>query len=123
MPAQFPSFLLKQLYVPGSFRNTPNGFELTLRNRIAPATLVGFGPLQLDGRDIPRDQILISIGVGKPIRASDITRESPQAFPFNSAVHFQVDDQPLALGKHRLSLAVNTAEAGEFKIDAEDTIT
>lgn len=122
MPAMVPSFLLKKLYVKGSFKNTLKGFELSLKNALAPGTLIGFGPLQIDGRDIPLETVFISIGSADPVRASDVSLAAPRLFPLNSVVNFRVEDQPLAPGSHRLVLAVNTKEAGELKIDAEDTI-
>lgn len=122
MPAMVPSFLLKKLYVKGSFKNTLKGFELSLKNALAPGTLIGFGPLQIDGRNIPLETVFISIGSADPVRASDVSLAAPRLFPLNSVVNFRVEDQPLAPGSHRLVLAVNTKEAGELKIDAEDTI-
>jgi hydroxymethylglutaryl-CoA reductase (NADPH) len=122
MPTGVPSFLLKKLYVKGSFKNLPNGFEFTLRNTLAPSTLIGFGSLQIDGRDIPLDKLSITAGNAAPIRASAVSTVAPRAFPLNSAVTLRVEDQPLAPGSHRVSLAVKTKEAGELKIAAEDTI-
>lgn len=122
MPTVVPSFLLKKLYVKGSFKNTPNGFQLSLRNTLAPGTLLGISPLQIDGRNVPLSQILITVGDVAPIRASDISLSSTRAFPINAVVTFQVEDKPLAPGPHRVTVIVNTKEAGELKIDAEDTI-
>jgi hypothetical protein len=117
-----PNFLLKKLYVKGSFKNTTNGFQLALRNTLAPGTLVGVGAIQLDGRDIPREKILIVVDDGAPVRASDVSFDAPRAFPLNVTVTFRVEDQPLAPGAHRVNISVNTKEAGELKIDAEDSI-
>jgi hypothetical protein len=117
-----PTFLLKKLYVQGSFQNTANGFQLALRNTLAPGTLTGVGAIQIDGRDIPREKILIAVDDGAPVRASDISLETPRAFPLNVTVTFRVEDQPLAPGAHHVSISVNTKEAGELKIDAEDSI-
>lgn len=122
MPTMIPNFLLKKLYVKGSFKNTTNGFQLALRNTLAPGTLVGVGAIQLDGRDIPREKILIVVDDGAPVRASDVSFDAPRAFPLNVTVTFRVEDQPLAPGAHRVNISVNTKEAGELKIDAEDSI-
>ena len=122
MPTMIPTFLLKKLYVQGSFKNTANGFQLALRNTLSPGTLVGVGAIQIDGRDIARAKILIAVDDAAPIRASDISFDAPHLFPLNATVTFRVEDQPLAPGAHRVNLAVNTKEAGELKIDAEDSI-
>jgi hypothetical protein len=122
MPTMIPAFLLKKLYVKDSFKNTPNGFELALRNTLAPGTLIGFGQLQIDGRDVPLDKLFISVGDGAWLPASELAPNKPQVFPLNTRVGLRVQDQPLVPGKHRLVVQVSTKEAGELKIDAEDTI-
>ena len=122
MPTMIPTFLLKKLYVKGSFKNTPTGFQLSLRNTLASGTLIGVGTIQIDGRDIPRDKILIAVDDATPVRASDVSFDTPRAFPLNVTVTFRVEDQPLAPGTHRANISVNTKEAGELKVDAEDSI-
>ena len=122
MPTMIPAFLVKKLYVKGSFKNTPNGFQLTLRNTLAPGTLLSFGPLQIDGRDIPLDRVVITVNDAPPRYASEITIAAPNTFPLNGAVTIRVEDQPLAPGSHHVRVLASTKEAGELKIDAEDTI-
>ncbi|MBM3130078.1 MAG: hydroxymethylglutaryl-CoA reductase [Chloroflexi bacterium] len=122
MPTMIPTFLLKKLYVQGSFKNTANGFQLALQNTLAPGTLIGVGTIQIDGREIARDKILIAVNDAAPIRASEISLDAPRLFPLNATVTFRVEDQPLTPGAHRVQIAVNTKEAGELKIDAEDSI-
>lgn len=122
MPTMVPSFLLKKLYVKGSFKNTPNGFQLSLRNTLAPGTILSLSPLQIDGRDVPLTNVEIISGDNAPVRASDISMAQPKAFPLNVLITFRVIDQPLTPGNHRVTVAVTTKEAGELKIDAEDSI-
>lgn len=122
LPTVIPSFLLKKLYVKGSFKNNSSGFELALQNALAPGTLIGISPLKIDGREIPLDKILITSGDAAPVRAVDISLAAPRLFPLNVIIRFSVEDRPLGPGPHRLTVMVNTKEAGELKIDAEDTI-
>ncbi len=122
MPTMIPSFLLKKLYVTGSFKNNPDGFELVLRNTLAPGTLIGFGPLKIDGQDVPLENVFITIGNEAPFRASELSPTMSLMFPLSTGVKFRVQGQQLSPGKHRVNLAVNTKEAGELKIDAEDSI-
>lgn len=122
VPTMIPTFLLKKLYVKGSFRNTANGFQLALRNTLANGTLTGVGAIQLDGREIPRENIWIVVNDGAPIRASEISFAVPRLFPLDATVTFRVEDQPLAPGAHHVQIVVDTREAGELRIDAEDSI-
>lgn len=123
MTTMIPSFLLKKLYVKNSFKNNPTGFELAVRNTLAPGTLVGLGPVAIDGRNIAADRLWIVVNNNPPVRASDISTTAPRAFPMNATVTFRVEDQPLAPGRHHVLMAVNTREAGELSIDAEDSIS
>ncbi len=122
MPTMIPTFLLKKLYVRGSFKNTPTGFQLALRNTLASGTLTGVGSVQIDDRVILHDRIFITVDDGTPTRASEISFDTPRVFPLNSTVTFRVEDQPLSPGVHRVQIKVNTKEAGELNIDAEDSI-
>ncbi len=122
MPMMIPTFLLKKLYVKGSFKNTPTGFQLALQNTLANGTLIGVGAIRIDAREISPEQIFITVGANAPVRASDIALATPRVFPLNTIVTFRVEDQPLAPGAHRVHFSVNTQEAGELKIDAEDSI-
>ncbi len=122
MPTIVPTFLLKKLYVKGSFKNTPTGFQFALKNTLAAGTLIGLSQLQIDGRAIPLDQLSLTVGENAPVRASDIALTAPHTFPLNATITFSIEDQPLAPGMHRVSVSVNTKEAGELKIDAEDSI-
>ncbi len=122
MPTLIPSFLLKKLYVKGSFKNTPNGFQISLNNILAPGTILGISPMQIDGRNVPLEQIQIIVDNEPPMRASDITMKSPRTFPLNGTATFNIIDQPLTPGPHRLTVQFNTKEVGELKIDADDKI-
>jgi len=122
MPTMIPSFLLKKLYVKGSFKNTATGFELKLQNALAPGTLLGFSPLEIDGRAVPLERVYFSVNDAPARRADQVSLDAPVLFPVNSIVTIRVEDQPLARAAHRLTLEINTREAGALKIDAEDTI-
>lgn len=122
MPTNVPSFILKKLYVKGSFKNNANGFQISLNNFLAPGTLLSISPIEIDGRNVPLQQIQIVVGNSPPVRASDISPQAPSAFPINTTITFNVQDQPLSPGPHHLVVQIDTREVGELRIDAEDTI-
>jgi hypothetical protein len=84
--------------------------------------LIGITPPSIDGRPVSLDNVVIVAGDGPPVRASEISTQSPQTFPLDVVVTFRVEDQPLAPGRHRISLQINTKEAGALIIDAEDSL-
>ena len=53
-----PAFMLKKLYVKGSQMNTYTGFRLQLKNTMAPGTIIGVSPLNVDGTVYPPEKIM-----------------------------------------------------------------
>ena len=49
-----PGFLLRRLYVKQSLKNTPDGFEFQLMNRLGSGYSHGVHPLTVDGGRAPR---------------------------------------------------------------------
>ena len=101
MPA-IPPALLRRLYVEGSLRNRPDGFEFILRNRLAPSTILRLGPLTIDDRAVAQD--LVQIQTKRNVRS--ITRVTDKA--------------PHEPGSHRLAFAMSLKEVGELTLRVED---
>jgi hydroxymethylglutaryl-CoA reductase (NADPH) len=116
-----PSYLLKKVYLRGSLRNSPDGFELTLRNDLAPATILGLTSLTVDGKAYASDTISLRIGETWQTAAS-VTRASPQAFALNAQVTLRVEGEPLAPGRHSLVIVIQTKEAGQLEVPAAEVI-
>ena len=121
MPA-VPSFMLKKLYVRGSLKNTAAGFELTLKNVLAPGIIIGLNSLKVDGREVALENIRVLSGSGTDIAASAIAAQSPVAFPLHSTATIQVVGKPLAAGPHDILIAVNTKEVGLLEIPVANSI-
>jgi len=118
-----PAFLLKKLYVKGSLKNTATGFELAIQNTLAPGTIVGLAPLQVDDVEYPLQQIRVILPDGRKISAADISAGSPLHFAIGAKVTIQVEGKALPAGLHKLTISPKTKEAGTLQIPAEDTIT
>ena len=117
-----PVFLLKKLYVKGSLKNTETGFELSIQNTIAPATLMGLNPLKVDGVEYPLAQTTVLLPGGETLSLSDVSSRSPQRFGIGDRVTIRIEGQPLPAGPHKIIIAPKTKEAGTLAIPAEDTI-
>lgn len=117
-----PSFMLKKLYVRGSLKNSAAGFELTLKNILAPGTIIGLNSLKVDGREVALEDIRVRSGGGIDVAVSAITAQSPVAFPLNATATIQVVGEPLAPGPHDIRIAVNTKEVGLLEIPVADSI-
>ena len=54
MAFPIPSMLLKQLYTFGSLKNTPDGVEFSLKNRLSDTTVTGLQQVKIDDVEVPR---------------------------------------------------------------------
>jgi hydroxymethylglutaryl-CoA reductase (NADPH) len=117
-----PAFLLKRLYVRGSLRNTATGFQLTIQNTLAPGTIVGLAPLQVNGAEYSLDTIKAVLPDGTQVPASGVSADSPVRFSIGDKVTMLVEAQPLPAGTHRLIISPKTKEAGRLSIEVEDRI-
>ena len=116
-----PSFLLKKLYVKGSLRNTESGFELALKNNLAPGTLIGLGPLTVDETSYPPEAITMRGPQGE-FRGDQDTGRSPLTFGLNDEVTVAVRGEPLAPGSHHIVFSVMSREVGRLEFDLADTL-
>ncbi len=117
-----PAFLLKKLYAKGSLKNTATGFELAIQNTLAPGTIVGCAPLQVDDTEYALEQISLVLPDGTKVSAADISAESPLSFALRDKVTIQVEGNSLPAGPHKLTISQKTMEAGTLEISVQDTI-
>jgi hypothetical protein len=117
-----PAFLLERLYAKGSLRNTAAGFELTIQNTLAPGTIVGLEPLQVDGEEYALERTKAVLPDGTQLSSSDLSAESPMRFAVGDRVTIQVDGFSLSPGLHKLVISPKTKEAGVLHIRAADNV-
>jgi hypothetical protein len=118
-----PPFILKKLYVKGSLRTDENSFTLDLENSIAPATILAFSGLDVDGQPVPFTQITVIPSDGQPRAASDISIESPLPFPADATITLHAAGQTLDPGPHELAIHVVVQDVGPLDIPISDTLT
>ncbi len=116
-----PAFVLKKLYVKGSLKNTDEGFVLSIRNTLAPGTITGIAPLQVDGQSYPLEKISLQVGEAS-LPASEISVSAPYQFPLNATATIRVAGEALASGAHQVVITVKSQEVGELKISVSDTL-
>ncbi|HOG46450.1 MAG TPA: hypothetical protein PLJ35_01540 [Anaerolineae bacterium] len=116
-----PSFLLKKLYVKGSLKNTEAGFELAIRNNLAPGTLIGMGALVIDDVTYPPEAIHLKTPQAA-VNGAEVSSKNPVTFAMNVEVQIVVDGPPLTPGQHHLVFAVMTREIGRVEFDITDSL-
>ena len=130
--SDIPVSIFSKLYEKDSLRNMDNGFEVLFRNRLAPTTLIGVGPLSIDGERFAGDNVSVQFerpneGHSRPptpiVRNTDeIGEKKPVLFGVNTVARIAVSGHQLNPGPHRVALALRTKEVGDITVIADDEI-
>ncbi|MCS6843891.1 MAG: hypothetical protein NZ528_06140 [Caldilineales bacterium] len=132
MPS-IPPAALRRLYVKGSLSNTDHGVELALVNHLAPCTLIGVGPLEVDGAEYGSERLTArferrSLKPGRqpePLvrAAASIDLSRAVRFDLETTLRVQMDGLWLAPGEHRCLLHLATREVGVLSVEITDQVT
>ncbi|HEY68377.1 MAG: hypothetical protein DRI79_01230 [Chloroflexi bacterium] len=122
MPA-IPPFVLKKLYVKGSLRTEGDGFAFDIENTIAPANIVAFTGLDVDGQPVDPSQVTVVPPSGDPRTMSQVSAQAPLLFPIGATVILRVAGKTLDPGPHELTIHVVVQEVGPLDIPVSDTLT
>ena len=79
-----PGFILRRLYVKGSLRNTDNGFEFQILNKLGSGQARRLLPLTVDGDDLPLEDCAFHLE-GEEISFLEVSKEKPFAMALNKA--------------------------------------
>ena len=117
----FPSYVLANLFIKGSLKNTAQGFELKLKNIIDSGTIVGLGPLTVDETSFPPDQITLSVK-DRSVRGDQIASATPFPVYVLSEIVISVSASPLPPGEHKLGFLLHTREAGRMQFTVSEIL-
>jgi hypothetical protein len=118
---KIPSFVLRQLYVPGSLARDGDGLRFLLRNTLATATLTGLRALTVDGRPVAREQVEVRIGE-RVLRAGDVADGAAVEFPRHAEAEVRVAGAAAAGPKAKVRLEALSKEFGELVIQFDDAV-
>jgi hydroxymethylglutaryl-CoA reductase (NADPH) len=116
-----PSLLLKQLYTFGSLKNSPDGVQFTIKNRLSDATVTGLRGIRIDGREIPLHDVEVRVD-DVAIQTHQITDAKPLAFPLKHTLQIVARAAALPLGKHDIELVFDARPFGKLKLTVQDAI-
>lgn len=130
--SDIPVSIFSKFYEKHSLRNTDNGFEVTFRNRLAPTTLIGVGPLSIDSEHFSGEMVSVQFerpneGHSRPptpiVRNIDeIGEKKPVLFGVNTVARVAVSGHQLSPGPYRVALPLRTKEVGDITVIADDEI-
>lgn len=112
-----PATVLRQLYVQGSLRNTPEGVEFKLRNMLAPATIVDM-QIAVDGTAVPKENIYVVTSTGR-YSAQQLAQQGYK-FAVRDEVTLLLKGLALATSSHKIEIKARTREWGELAFDVTD---
>lgn len=117
----FPSSMLQKLFVHGSLKNIPNGFEMKIKNTIDTGTLIGMGPVIVDGITYEPAKVRLTAS-GADLNGDQINRTHPITIRAYTEVRLQVSGEPLAPGDHQVKLDMLVSEAGQMQFTVTEPL-
>ncbi len=120
---QIPSLILKQLYTFGSLKNTDEGVEFALKNRLSDAQIHTLHAVSLAGKEIPLDNISIDLGDDTSLSHQQISAENFIDFPLKKTLIIKCKTQSLPEGKHSISIRFSANPFGELTLNVEGAIS
>ena len=122
MALAIPSLLLKQLHTFGSLKNTADGVEFSVKNRLSDTTLTGLSGLKFDGYEVPLDSILVRLPDGTTLTPAQLAA-APLDFPLRRTLDIVAAIDPLPIGKHEIEIRFEAQPFGRLKLKVDDAIT
>ena len=116
-----PSMLLKQLYTFGSLKNSPDGVQFSMKNRLSDATVTGLRGIRIDGREIPLHDVEVRVEDGV-FQSHQITAAQPLSFPLRHTLQIVAKAPALPLGKHEIEIVFDSKPFGKLKLSVQDAI-
>ena len=117
-----PTLLLKKLYTLHSLKNTSDGTQFAIKNRLSDAELVGLGGIAFDGTPVALDHVRLALADGRAVAPADVSPIHPIPFPLSSIVTVQTGQPELPLGRHEIDIAFEARPFGKLQFKVEDTI-
>jgi hydroxymethylglutaryl-CoA reductase (NADPH) len=118
-----PQLILRQLYTFGSLEHAEGGVRFGLKNRLSDATLVGVSRLEVGGRAVPMDTVMLEGAGAAPIHANRLSPAEPMPFPLRKTVSVFAQGLSLPPGKHTITIGFDAAPFGKLTLSVEDAIT
>jgi len=106
-----PEFLVRKLYVAGSFAEIEQGFAFVLRNTFAPATVHSLA-IEVDGAQVPTAAVTLTRAGGMPMTSQMLSEAAPLLFPVGADLRVEV--RGVATRPHAVRIRAVTREVGEI---------
>ena len=117
-----PGFLLRRLYVKQSLRNTPDGFEFEIRNRLGSGYAHRLMPLAVDGTELPLNETYFVLD-GDTTAFAEVSKENTFTLAMNKSILIRADKVTLEQGPRKIQMGFEVPGLGTLKFDFTDVVT
>lgn len=115
-----PSFLLRRLYVKDSLRNTADGFEFELRNRLGSGYALRVHPLTVDGVEMSAGASRFVLEDGAVVRFDEVSAENTLTLALNKSIWVRTSGAKLEPGARRIGMGFDVPGLGTMRFDFTD---
>ncbi|RYU77977.1 hydroxymethylglutaryl-CoA reductase [Hymenobacter persicinus] len=115
--------LLKLLYTRGSLHNTPEGVAFSIKNRLDTVRLTRIDHVQLDGVQVPAEQIALDLGEGDVRPATTLNADNAGfTLAVGQSATFHLATDHLKEGMHTVRVQFAADPFGDLNVEVEDAI-
>ena len=116
-----PAFLLRRLYVKKSLKNTDDGFEFELRNRLGSGYAFKLWPLTVDGEELPPDDTAFLLE-GEETAFSEVSKERTFTLAMNGTITIKANGASLESGPRKIGMGFDVPGLGTLRFDFTDVV-
>ena len=117
-----PVFLLRRLYARGTLRNTHQGLEFQLRNRLGSGYAEAILPITVDGVDMPMPSCFFSVN-SEVTRFDTVSADRPFTLALNRDTTVTVQGLSLTEEPHTIGMGFQVPGLGILRFDFTDLPT
>jgi hydroxymethylglutaryl-CoA reductase (NADPH) len=117
-----PERTLTKVFNRTSLKNRNDKVCFSVKNRLAPATLLGVTRIEIDGADVPLTDVTVCCDDAPSRPLAGITVERPVDFPLGTLLSFDMDIDALPTGRHDLTLEFKTRPFGTLRVAVSDEL-
>jgi hydroxymethylglutaryl-CoA reductase (NADPH) len=117
-----PGPLLRRLYTIGSLKNTDNGPQFSLKNRLSDAEVTALREIAIDGGAVSLDQVRLGLADQRTLTPSQVDAAHPLPFPLRSILTVHTDMPGLKHGRHEIEIAFEVRPFGSLRLKVEDAL-
>jgi len=120
---RIPGMILRRLYTNGSLQNVEGGVRFELKNRLSDATLTAISEIRINDATIPLDELMLDMGNGEELRASDLGKNGAVEFPLRQSITMRAPRSELRKGKHQIKMDFETKPFGRLSFRVTDSLS